>query len=325
MSPATDTSFVAAETARAKWVALAAGLAAVAFIVASVVAGPALSDVRQGSAADLLTAYDDDPANAVMIPSILRALSFLLMAVPLLYLFKAARDRSPRVRREFIGFFLIGPVLIAAQFVLLGTSLVSVGEDFVAQDPDPGVQERVAASDDEDEVDEESEREELADDLIEDSGGVSTAQFMSLAGFLALGIALIYAGLWAMRTGLLSRFNGSFAMALGVVCAVPFFSQIGAFGLVLWMAFLAVFFGRSVNSRPPAWVEGREIPWPKPGDPVQPPAGGTVEGSGREVLERPLPEGDSRPEDGDAVASGDAEPAAGETLGQQRRKRKRRG
>jgi hypothetical protein len=325
MSTATETSFVAAETARAKWVALAAGLAAVAFIVASVVAGPALSDVRQGSAADLLTAYDDDPANAVMVPSILRALSFLLMGVPLLYLFKAARDRSRRVRRDFIGFFLIGPVLIAAQFVLLGTSLVSVGEDFVAQDPDPGVQERVAASDDEDEVDEDSEREQLADDLIEDSGGVSTAQFMSLAGFLALGIALIYAGLWAMRTGLLSRFNGSFAMALGVVCAVPFFSQIGAFGLVLWMAFLAVFFGRNVNSRPPAWVEGREIPWPKPGDPVQPPAGGTVEGSGREVLERPLPEGDSRPEDGDAVASGDAEPAAGETPSQQRRKRKRRG
>jgi hypothetical protein len=317
MSTAADKTFVATETARAKWVALAAGLVALCFVAASIVAGPALSDVRSGSAADLLVAYDDDPANSVIIPSILRALSFALMALPLLYLYTAARRRTPRVRREFIGFFIIGPVLIAAQFLLLANSLVSVGEDFVAQDPDPGVQERVKNSDDEDEVDEDSPREELADDLVADSGGVSAAQFMSLAGFLSLGIALIYAGLWSMRTGLLTRFNGSFAMALGVVCAVPFFSQIGAFGLVLWMAFLAVFFGRNVSSRPPAWAEGREIPWPKPGDPIER-DDGTVEGSGREVLERPLPAGEAEP-----GAEGEG-PAGGGAQGHRRKKRKRR-
>jgi hypothetical protein len=331
LSAVADKSFLRMETARAKWVAIAAALASICFVVASIVAGPALNDVRAGSSADLLVAYDEDPANAVIVPSVFRALSFGLMGVPLLYLYVAARNRNPRVRREFVGFFILGPALIALQFLLLANSLVSVGEDFVGQDPDPTVQERVADSDDPDAVDEDSEREQLADDLIEDSGGVSAAQFMSLAGFLSFGISLFYAGLWSMRTGLLSRFNGSFAMALGVVTAIPFFSQIGAFGSVIWMAFLAVFFFRDVSTRPPAWAEGREIPWPKPGTPVEPAEGGTVEGSGREVLEKPLPEGDGA-ESSDVTASAGAEPDAaeaevappGESQGQRRKKRKRR-
>ena len=321
MDASADTAFLAKERARAKWVALAAGLAVLCFIAASLVAGPALSDVRDGSGADLLVAYHDDPSGAVVIPSLLRALSFLLMAVPLLYLFQAARAREPRVRGQFLGFYILGPVLLAAQFVLLSTALVDIGDDFVGQEQTVA---ESPADDPDADVDEDSPRENLADDLLQDSSAVSTAQVISLAGFLCFGIALLYTGLWSMRTGLLSRFNSTFAMALGVVCAIPFFSQLGAFGAVLWMAFLAVFFTRRVESRPPAWVEGRAVPWPKAGEEAATAAGGDVEGSGREVSERPLPEAEL--DAGAPVGPTDSEEAGapGETQGQRRKKRKRR-
>jgi hypothetical protein len=110
-----------------------------------------------------------------------------------------------------------------------------------------------------------------------------------------------------MRTGLLTRFAGSFAMALGVVFAIslvlPPLSQMATFGSVLFMGYLAFVFGRPVQARAPAWRAGEAIPWPKPGElPPEPPGpGGDVEGSGREVREPPLPEGE---QSGDGQASG---------------------
>lgn len=317
METTAEKPFVQTERSRAKWVALSAALAILSFIAASLIAGPALSDVRSGSAADLLVAYHDDPSNAVVIPSILRALSFLFIAVPLLFLFKAARDRSPQVRGQFLGLLILGPVLLAAQFVMLSGALVDAGDKFVDQNPALVEQPDVPEGEDEDDVDEDSPRENAADDVLEDSGGISTAQVISFAGFLAFGVSLFYVGLWAMRTGLLTRFAGTFGMALGVVSAIPFFSQLGAFGSVLWMAYLSVFFARRAESRPPAWAEGRAIPWPKPGERPAEPGDGVVEGSGREVAEPALPEGEPGSED---------EPAApGETQGERRKKRKRRG
>jgi hypothetical protein len=74
---------------------------------------------------------------------------------------------------------------------------------------------------------------------------------------------------------------------------------------------------------PPAWAAGEAIPWPRPGDdlgaPGTPPSGappGTVEGSGREVSEPALP---------DDAGSEPPQPPYGETQGQRRKKRKRRG
>ena len=70
---------------------------------------------------------------------------------------------------------------------------------------------------------------------------------------------------------------------------------------------------------PPAWAAGEAIPWQRPGDDLGPPPAergpaGTVEGSGREVSEQPLPD--------DGGQNG--EPPDGETQGQRRKKRKRR-
>jgi hypothetical protein len=312
---APNKQFVQDEDRLARWVALAAGLGAILYFVASAISAGALSDVREGSAADFLVAYSEDPSQAGLIPTVMRAVSFLLMAVPLFYLFQAARRRSPQVRRQFIGFFLVGPLLIAVQLVLINGAITDAGDKLVEQSPAA-----VEALGTDADVDEDSPEEELADDLLEDSSAFSTGQYLGLVGYFSFGIAMLYAGLWAMRTGLLTRFSGSFIMALGVVFAIslviPPLAQMATFGTVLFMLYLAFVFGRNLESRPPAWRAGEAIPWPKPGE--APPdvggPGGDVEGSGREVLEPPLPE-DGASEDGDAAT---------ETQGEPRKKRKRR-
>jgi hypothetical protein len=310
---APNKQFVQDEARLARWVGIAAGLGALLFFAASIISQGALSDVREESAADFLVAYSESPGQAGLIPSIMRAISFLLMAVPLYYLFQAASRRSPKVRRQFIGFFILGPILIAAQIILLNGAITDAGDKLVEQSPAA-----VEALGSDADVDEDSPEEELADDLLEDSGAISFAQYLGLVGYFSFGIAMLYAGLWAMRTGLLTRFSGSFIMALGVVFAIslviPPLAQMATFGTVLFMLYLAFVFGRSLETRPPAWRAGEAIPWPKPGEepPDMPGPGGDVEGSGREVLEPPLPE-DGAAENGDA-----------ETQGERRKKRKRR-
>jgi hypothetical protein len=133
---------------------------------------------------------------------------------------------------------------------------------------------------------------------------------------LALVFGIVYTALWTMRTGLLTRFWGALGMAFGLFLIIPLLPPVP--GVVLWFAALGLMFlGFWPRPLPPAWAAGEAIPWQRPGDDLGPPPGGngTVEGSGREVSEQPLPEeGDAPPE-----------PPYGESQGQRRKKRKRRG
>jgi hypothetical protein len=157
-------------------------------------------------------------------------------------------------------------------------------------------------------------RDDLASDLIDDSGALQAGSLVRFVGLISLVFAMIYIPLWCMRTGLLTRFWAYLGLALGVaLLLVP----IGIFGLVLWFALVGLMTaGWWPRPLPPAWAAGEAIPWPRPGEEGgAPPAGGepgTVEGSGREVSEQPLPE------------NGESPPATGETQGQRRKKRKRR-
>jgi hypothetical protein len=117
-----------------------------------------------------------------------------------------------------------------------------------------------------------------------------------------------------MRTGLLTRFMATIGMVF--IAALVLLPQLGPFGMILWFAVLGLMLsGWWVRPLPPAWAAGEGIPWPRPGEEPGPPSEdrpGTVEGSGREASERPLPEEGPPPE----------EPR--ETPGQRRKKRKRR-
>jgi hypothetical protein len=87
---------------------------------------------NQDQAGDLLRAFDDH-AGALKVSSILTGIAFVLLAVPLLYLFRAAQARNPRVQGVLVAFCFIGPVLIGAQSVVNGLAISDVASDFVAR------------------------------------------------------------------------------------------------------------------------------------------------------------------------------------------------
>jgi hypothetical protein len=163
-------------------------------------------------------------------------------------------------------------------------------------------------------------REDLADHLNRHTTVLIAGGIISTLGVLALVFGMIYTNLWCMRLGLLTRFWGALGMAFGLFLVIPLFPPIP--GLVLWFAVTGLMLaGLWPRPLPPAWAAGEAIPWQRPGDDLGPPPAergpaGTVEGSGREVSEPPLPEegGNGEP----------PQPPYGETQGQRRKKRKRR-
>jgi hypothetical protein len=164
-------------------------------------------------------------------------------------------------------------------------------------------------------------REGLADHLNKHTTVLIVGGLISTVGVLALVFGMIYTNLWSMRLGLVTRFWGALGMAFGLFLIIPLFPPVP--GLVLWFAILGLMFlGLWPRPLPPAWGAGEAIPWQRPGDDLGPPPAdrgepGTVEGSGREVSEQPLPE-NQQPDQ-------PPEPPYGETQGQRRKKRKRRG
>jgi hypothetical protein len=75
----------------------------------------------------------NEHGSSVVLASLLTALGLLLMIGPFLYLFMAAKVRSPAVRGAFVGFIFLGPILFAAQYIGSGFATKSLAEDFVAK------------------------------------------------------------------------------------------------------------------------------------------------------------------------------------------------
>jgi hypothetical protein len=273
-----------------------------------------------------LTQFHDHGTQLVA-GQLLQALGFALFVAPLYVLFQAVSGRAERVRGNLLALVLIGPILYGVSTAIFSFGIKDVGDQFVEKAPAVEQQARQQAQDEPPEEVAEDARDDLADDLAEDSSVVRIGQGLRVPAVLALVFGLVYVGLWSMRTGLLTRFWGSLGMALGVSLILLGF--VGVMGVVLWFAAIGLMFiGRWPGPRPPAWEAGEAIPWPRPGEEParsgdEPMAQGTVEGSGREVSETPLPEGEAWPQG--EPGTGDTEDrATDETQGQRRKKRKRR-
>jgi hypothetical protein len=72
-----------------------------------------------------------DHSGAILVSSILRAIGFVLLPVPLVYLFRAVQARNPRVQGALVGFALLGPILFAAQGIVQSAAANQVSSDFV--------------------------------------------------------------------------------------------------------------------------------------------------------------------------------------------------
>jgi hypothetical protein len=241
--------------------ALCAFAAAGLFIAATLVVGG--SNEGANSTAQALRDFHEN-RDTLLLAAILKTVAMTAFAVPLYYLFRAAAARSPAVRRGFVGIVIAGPLFVAVLDLLLWLVIDPAARDFAT----PGGGAGVAVG-------------EYAEDLIEDQGLLGVYTGVQLAGPLGLAFGVIYTTLWAMRTGLVTRFLGTFGMALG---AIQILYAPLLLLLVFWVAWLgAIFIDRLPRDRPRAWDSGEAEPWPKPGEAPAKPRDEEAEGAVTEL------------------------------------------
>jgi hypothetical protein len=289
-----------------------ATIAGVVLYLGSIVIEQAGGLVETANDAKQLVSYQEH-SSALLATSVVRAIGALLLSVPLFYLFKAAEARSePELaqrRRGLVAFAFIGPVFFALQNIVAWIGLHDAANQFTEQ----------AGG---------ALNGNLAQNLIDDSGTLDAATSLAFPAILGLLIAMIYIPLQALRQGLLTRLTGTLGMALGA--AIFLLGPTGLIALLVWFLYVGLLIGGWLpTGRPPAWAAGEGIPWPAPdrgsglfgGGRGAPPPADAVEGTGREIgveggdgaVAPGLPQGE-----GEVILPG-------ETQGQRRKKRKRRG
>jgi hypothetical protein len=235
--------------------------------VVLVVAATFVNSVSGDGAAEVLRSVDENSGSATL-SGLMQAVAFALLVFPLVYLFRAARARSDRVRSQLIGLVVVAPLFLAASTGLAVITQQEAADEFIAGEAKSTLTRAEAKQEcrDEDDPPENCLNRKVEDD--EASNARSEASLaplttgLGIAGALGFVIALLYTCLWAMRTGLLTRFWGSLGMALGVATLLgllPF--------LLIWLVYVALLVADKVpGGRPPAWEAGEAIPWPTPGE-----------------------------------------------------------
>lgn len=253
--------------------------------IALIIGSGFVNSVSGDGTAEILRSVDEN-RGSVALSGLMQAAAFILLAFPLVYLFRAARARSERVRGQLVGLVVVAPLFLGLSAGLAAVSQQEAADEFVAGNVKP----TLTAAEAKAECEEEREDEEdgfLADEYdpakgesplkacedrkLEDDAAsearteaslAPVATGLGLAGALGFVVALFYTCLWAMRTGLLTRFWGSLGMALGIATLLgllPF--------LLIWLLYVAfMVLGKVPGGRPPAWASGEAIPWPTPGE-----------------------------------------------------------
>ena len=192
----------------------------------------------------------DAEQGGVLAQAVIQAIAICLFALPLVALFRAAAARSDAVRSSLIGAVIAGPVIFAASVIALYFAVDAAVVPFLHGGPDIDT-----GSDDD------------ASDVFGDQGAASIYIGLAIAGRLGVVVGIVYTSLYAMRTGLLTRFWGTLGMALGVGL---FF--IGPQALLIFtLAASLMVADLWPRGRPPAWDAGVAMPWPKPGETISTP------------------------------------------------------
>lgn len=267
-----------AESRWARPVALASILAVVLFIVAY--------GVGSGGGTENVEALEwvHEHGGSVTASGLMQALALALLVFPLAFLFRADRARSERVRGQLIGLVIVAPLFLAVSFGLSIGVRHEAASQFVKGEAKATLSHKEAKEECASEQKEEG-RKEFAEEVEPEKGETALAACerqkieedeasnalkeaslaplatgLGIAGSLGFLVALFYTSLWAMRTGLLTRFWGSLGMASGIAFLL------GPLLIVtlIWFAF----FGLMLLglARPPAWEAGEAIPWPTPGE-----------------------------------------------------------
>lgn len=293
-----------------------ASVAGVALILATF--GESAAAIRtSGGLAESLREIDAD-SGPLVIASLVQALGWTLLAVPLVVLFRAAAARSPKVKTGLIGVVIVGPLFLAVGSVLGAVAVTEAAGEFTEQGP-AAIERCIERQEDRGGSARSNAEANCEQTVAEDErtstsvAGIETG--FGLAGLLGFTIAVVYTALWSLRTGLLTRFWGSLGIALGVV-----FSFFTLFTLA-WFIYVGLLLAGWVpGGRPPAWASGEARPWPK-GGPLFGGGGGDDGEPGDSVIE-----GDAEEVPADEMPSSPElpEPADHGQVGEPPRKRKKR-
>jgi hypothetical protein len=269
-----------------RW-ALPVGIATLAGVVL-VVAGFVVvqSAIGSGESAEVLRLVYRHGSD-VTLSTVLEAAGFGLLTAPLVYLFRAAQVRSERVRGQLVGVVVAAPLFLAVGAGLSAVATTNAASEFVEGKPAASLSRRDAVGECKSERGDKGAkafREEFsagaggplplgrcierkvandrAENAVSDASPRELATGFALAGRLGLAFAFVYSCLWAMRTGLLSRFWGSLGIALGVAALLLLIQ----FTLIWFFYFGLLAAGWLPGGRPPAWAAGEAVPWPTPGE-----------------------------------------------------------
>src|SRR5215218_7225264 len=274
----------AAVRAREKRWAIPVGIASIVGVILLIAARP-LNVSGDGDADFLREAHEH--AGSVLLSGLMQVLAFLLLALPLVYLFRAVQARSDRVRPQLIGLIVAAPLFLAASSAFAIAITSEAADSFVAGDAKPELTAAEAReecaeeredegadflTDEYDPAQDETPQRACEDRKLEDDAASEAtkeaslaplATGLGLAGAFGFVVTLLYTGLWSMRTGLLSRFWGSVGMVAGIAFLLgPLFLV----ALVFFVYFGMLCFGIVPGGRPPAWEAGEAVPWPTPGE-----------------------------------------------------------
>jgi hypothetical protein len=253
--------------------------AACILVIASIAA---LSPIGGSGEAEVLRSVHAH-VSSLTLSSILQAVGFGLLAVPLYFLFRATRARSEQIRRQFVGVVVIAPLFLCVAAILNGVATGEAADEFAAGRATTGLTVEKARGNCEEERKEDAAKfreefgrgsaavhrcasEEVADEEATEAVGNASARGLSIGfgfgGRIGLAFALVYTCLYAMRVGLLTRFWGALGMAMGVA-ALLLVVQL----TLIWFIYLGLLaLGWLPRGRPPAWAAGEAIPWPTPGE-----------------------------------------------------------
>lgn len=165
------------------------------------------------------------------------SIATLLVGVVLSHLLFAVRQRVPKAPKFPLYMAIAGPVLVALIYPIYTIATVSAADTFVAGAV---------------------HTQEVAKDLATGSF-IKVTQNIWLVSQIMLAIAWVATGMFCMRTGLLTRMVGVFAIAIGAAnfIAPPFAALLQVFGLGA-IALMLISDGAGV---PPAWKLGRAVSW----------------------------------------------------------------
>jgi hypothetical protein len=184
--------------------------------------------------------FVDDNAAVFQAVAVVLGVGAAAIAVPLDFLFRAAKARRPELLSVTRVFAIAGPLVLGVSQIVQ-QALLNANAATFRQETDLGYT--------------------AARDVAEDATYL-TVQALQTAGALGLGIAFVLISLNAMKVGLLTRFMGWLGVIIGVLFVVPF----GASAFVVrgfWLLAAGVLLsGRWPGGIPPAWRTGRAEPWP---------------------------------------------------------------